>query len=95
MSEVRGQCRHGPWSAPETNVAGERCVSDGDAAAQLRSSMQTVALVRQAERRCIRPRLVSRKPIHRGAAKIKKGFDSLASLPYTTTTDGAAALSGR
>jgi hypothetical protein len=29
------------------------------------------------------------------AAKIKKLFDSMSSLPYTTTTDGAAALSGR
>jgi len=40
-------------------------------------------------------RLVPWNPFHRIAAKIKKLFDSIPSLPYTTTTDGAAALSGR
>ena len=29
------------------------------------------------------------------ATKFKKLFDTVAGLPYTTTTDGAAALSGR
>jgi hypothetical protein len=57
--------------------------------------MQTVALVRQAQRRCAQSRLVSWNPLHGKAAKIKKLFDSLASLAYITTTDGAAALSGR
>jgi hypothetical protein len=39
--------------------------------------------------------LISWNPLHGIAAKIKKLFDSIPSLPYTTTTDGAAALSGR
>jgi hypothetical protein len=56
--------------------------------------MQTVALVRRpASLRSAAARLPD--PVHRSAAKIKKWFDSLASLPYISPTDGAAALSGR
>jgi hypothetical protein len=57
--------------------------------------MRTVALVRQAQRRRAQSPagLLESTPGDRG--KIKKLFDSIAALPYITTTDGAAALSGR
>jgi len=58
--------------------------------------MQTVALLRQASRFHVRRRRFPPKCRPKGrATKFKKLFDTVATLPYTSATDGAAALSGR